>query len=70
MTDVPNLQAQILDFFDSLQDGGLVNARKPLPAAHRRRAICHQAARFMRLDRLVRVAPEGKSERVGTGGLL
>jgi hypothetical protein len=70
MTDVPNLQAQIFVFFDSLQDGGFVNARGPLPAAHRRGAICHHAACFVRLDRSVRVVPNGESERVGVGGLL
>jgi hypothetical protein len=58
MTDVPNLQAQISDFFDSLQDGGLVNARAPVPAAHRRGAIRHQAACFMRLDHPVRVVSQ------------
>ena len=70
MTDVPNLQAQILDFFDSLQDDGYLNAAGTGPAAHRRAAICHQAARFVRLDRPVRVVPNGKSGRVRPGGLL
>ena len=69
MTVVPNLQAPKFWIFSIRRRTGDSLTPANLPTAYRPRPR-HHAACFMRLDRAVRVVPNGKSERVGTGGLL